>query len=117
VAFDNRITFDWMDNKSGLEIVGGARASHVDSDDPLPMKDRGLWFDGEHKYLWIQEFQLHHTFTTEFWALSKRDSVPRPLLTIIPEDSENPQLVIKAGAYFEMFYQDHTAMTDSAINT
>lgn len=34
---------------------------------PFPIVSRGLWFDGQHKYLTVTGFSLNHSFTLEFF--------------------------------------------------
>jgi hypothetical protein len=38
------------------------------SDDPTPIYQRGVWFDGENDFLLLQNFVFGHTFQIELWT-------------------------------------------------
>ena len=67
LTFD-RIAYDWS-TTSGITAVGGATPGNSpENDDPLPIMDRGIWFDGVDDYLTLSGLTLGHTFTLILWV-------------------------------------------------
>jgi hypothetical protein len=48
-------------------MYGGSREVAVESDDPLILEDRGLWFNGKHHYLSVRGLTFNHSFSLSSW--------------------------------------------------
>ena len=57
---------------SGVEIIGDHAAGDISPEDPVPMKNRGVWLDGISKHFVIQKLQLNTNFTINFWIYSSQ---------------------------------------------
>jgi hypothetical protein len=68
LVFDEEISYNtWTDGINNIKIVGGNSEVTTDSDEPVPIFKRGLWFDGVNDFLKVINFSMHHTFTIEQW--------------------------------------------------
>jgi hypothetical protein len=48
-------------------VTGGAVAGVEEGDEPKPIKDRGVWFDGTDDYFTLQGLNLYQTHTFTSW--------------------------------------------------
>jgi hypothetical protein len=51
-------------------LHGGSLYGGTFDSDPLPIKDRGTWFDGKTSFLVMNQMMLDHTFTMAFFIRS-----------------------------------------------
>ena len=64
----DRVQFDWEGRN--FRLIGGIDPVIKDITDPLPAKDRGVYFDGRKKYFAMHPFELHVTFTLDSWLFA-----------------------------------------------
>jgi hypothetical protein len=62
----NRKEQDWTYYESS-KAIGGANEGIVETSNPTPIFDRGLWFDGD-DFLSFRNMYMHHTFTLRLWV-------------------------------------------------
>lgn len=60
------INSDETDYPEENYIVGGYQAGSGEHDDPIVMKDRGIWFDGMYAHLTFGRTGLDHTYSLHF---------------------------------------------------
>lgn len=65
--FYNLLARDF-NHASGITISGGFFEGDNERDDPIPIENRGLWFDGCNAYQRVLGLTLHHSFSLEFWV-------------------------------------------------
>lgn len=67
LTFNDMIQYDWTDQINSIPVIGGLNAGVEDGDEPVPIKGRGIWFDGENDCLHVTGLALAQTHTFSSW--------------------------------------------------
>jgi hypothetical protein len=59
------LDYEFQDENFDFDVSGGDSEELIEIFDPVPMYQRGLWFDTS--YLTINNLMLNHSFTIHFW--------------------------------------------------